>query len=80
MLTHKLKSCHLLCTEYEPRVLGRHISPVCAYVFLLAMLQVVDGNRLIVTPYDLSFLKAHDHTELCKKIFDAKEIQQLRKV
>ena len=42
--------------------------------------QVVDGNRLIVTPYDLSFQKEHEHTSLCKKSLEAKEIQQLRKV
>ena len=43
-------------------------------------LQVVDGNRLIVTPYDLSFQKEHEHTSLCKRKFGTKEIQHFRKV
>ena len=42
--------------------------------------QVVDGNRLIETPYDLSFQKDHEHTTLCKRKFNAKEVAQLRKV
>ena len=40
----------------------------------------MDGNRLIETPYDLSFRKEHEHTVLCKRTFTAKEVLQLRKV
>jgi hypothetical protein len=42
--------------------------------------QVVDGNRLIATPYDLSFKVDTEHKVLCTKTLDAKEIQQFRKV
>ncbi|KAK9803242.1 hypothetical protein WJX73_008999 [Symbiochloris irregularis] len=41
--------------------------------------EVVDGNRLIETPYDLTFRKDHEHTVLCKRTFTAKEVLQLRK-
>lgn len=43
-------------------------------------LQVVDGNRLVVTPYDLSFRKGIEHAVLCSKALDKKEIERFRKV
>lgn len=46
----------------------------------ISLPQVVDGNRLIVTPYDLSFRRAQEHAVLCTKNFDKKEVQQFRKV
>ena len=47
---------------------------------VLTLLQVVDGNRLVVTPYDLSFRKAQEHAVLCTKQLDKKEVEQFRKV
>eukprot|EP00884_Botryococcus_braunii_P021685 jgi/Botrbrau1/81/Bobra.0022s0071.1 len=41
--------------------------------------EVVDGNRLIATPYDLSFKVDKEHAVLCTKTLEAKEIQQFRK-
>lgn len=49
-------------------------------VNVMSYLQVVDGNRLIATPYNLTFKVDQEHTFLCTKILDAKEIQQFRKV
>lgn len=43
-------------------------------------LQVVDGNRLVVTPYDLSFRKGSEHAVLCSKALDKKEVERFRKV
>ncbi len=42
--------------------------------------QVVDGNRMIVTPYDLSFRKEQDNAVLCKKELTRKDIEQFKKV
>ena len=44
------------------------------------MLQVVDGNRLIMTPYDLSFRKDKVDAKLCTKSLSKPEIMQFRKV
>ncbi|BDA41200.1 Transmembrane 9 superfamily member 3 [Coccomyxa sp. Obi] len=41
--------------------------------------EVVDGNRMIVTPYDLSFRKGSEHTVLCSKVLDKREVDQFRK-
>jgi hypothetical protein len=47
---------------------------------LLLLHQVVDGNRMIVTPYDLSFRKAKEHAVLCSKQLEKEEVEQFRKV
>ncbi|CAL5227062.1 g9965 [Coccomyxa viridis] len=41
--------------------------------------EVVDGNRLIMTPYDLSFRKDKVDAKLCTKTLTQNEIMQLRK-
>ena len=41
---------------------------------------MVDGNRLIMTPYDLSFRKDKVDAKLCTKTLTKTEIMQLRKV
>lgn len=41
---------------------------------------MVDGNRLIMTPYDLSFRKDKVDAKLCTKTLTQNEIMQLRKV
>lgn len=43
-------------------------------------LQVVDGNRLMNTPYDLSFRADRDHVSLCSRQLTQSEIQKFRKV
>lgn len=43
-------------------------------------LQVVDGNRLMNTPYDLSFRADRDHVSLCSKQLTQSEITKFRKV
>ena len=48
-------------------------------MFLTAA-QVVDGNRFIHTPYDLSFRVERDHTVLCNKELTQKELEKFRKV
>ena len=45
-----------------------------------ADVQVVDGNRLIMTPYDLSFRKDKVDAKLCTKKLTKPEIMQFRKV
>ena len=42
--------------------------------------QVVDGNRLIMTPYDLSFRKDKADAKLCTKTLTKSEVMQFRKV
>ena len=44
------------------------------------VIQVVDGNRLMNTPYDLSFRADRDHVSLCTKMLTQSEIQKFRKV
>ena len=52
-----------------------------ANTYTLAWLaQVVDGNRLIMTPYDLSFRKDKADAKLCTKTLTKSEIMQFRKV
>ena len=46
----------------------------------MACVQVVDGNRLIMTPYDLSFRKDKVDAKLCTKTLTKDEIAQFRKV
>lgn len=41
--------------------------------------EVVDGNRQIHTPYDLSFRVDREHTVLCTKELTQKEVQKFRK-
>jgi hypothetical protein len=41
--------------------------------------EVVDGNRLIHTPYDLAFRVERDHATLCNKELNQKELDQFRK-
>lgn len=41
---------------------------------------MVDGNRLIMTPYDLSFRKDKADAQLCTKTLTKVEIMQFRKV
>ena len=43
-------------------------------------MQVVDGNRLMNTPYDLSFRADRDHVTLCSKQLTQSEITKFRKV
>lgn len=41
---------------------------------------MVDGNRLIHTPYDLSFRVERDHAVLCNKELTQKELTKFRQV
>ncbi|KAA6422087.1 MAG: phagocytic receptor 1b-like [Trebouxia sp. A1-2] len=41
--------------------------------------EVVDGNRLMNTPYDLSFRADRDHVSLCSRQLTQNEIQKFRK-
>ena len=45
----------------------------------LAM-QVVDGNRLVATPYDLSFKKPVQNVVLCKQKLSARHLDIFRRV
>ena len=42
--------------------------------------EVVDGNRLIHTPYELNFRVERDHTVLCTKELSGKDLKRFRKV
>ena len=46
----------------------------------VVVIQVVDGNRLMNTPYDLSFRADRDHVSLCSRQLTQNEIQKFRKV
>lgn len=46
----------------------------------VVVVQVVDGNRLMNTPYDLSFRADRDHVSLCSRQLTQNEIQKFRKV
>jgi Endomembrane protein 70 len=41
--------------------------------------EVVDGNRLMKTPYNLTFRVERDHTVLCSKELSGKELKKFRK-
>lgn len=42
--------------------------------------QVVDGNRMVATQYDLSFRVDRDRSPLCKKTFTKEELHDFREV
>ena len=42
--------------------------------------EVVDGNRLVKTPYELTFRVERDHTILCNKDLTTKELKKFRRV
>jgi hypothetical protein len=42
------------------------------------LLQVLEGDRLVNTPYQIKFRVDVDDAELCKKKLNSKELQQLR--
>jgi hypothetical protein len=43
-------------------------------------LQVVDGNRMVATQYDLSFRVDRDRSLLCKKTFSQDELKEFQEV
>lgn len=82
-LKHKPETLGEVCTAAaRAACAAKHAGPLLLPQALTGDVcgQVVDGNRLIETPYDLSFRKDHEHTLLCKRTFTAKEVLQLRKV
>jgi len=41
--------------------------------------EVIDGNRLVSTPYELRFREDKDHAKLCEKTMNAKDLASFRK-
>jgi hypothetical protein len=50
-----------------------------ALLIFVSLVQVVDGNRMVATEYNLSFKTNKDRTELCNKKLTAAEVEKFRK-
>ena len=77
-------SCSLVCAGGDIDGMGSRTSslldvPTQAWLSS-SCLQVVDGNRLINTLYDITFKQDKEHTVLCSKQLTQSEVAKFRKV